>query len=655
MTTPARRAAAATAVWARALVHEKHAPILWGRVGLAAAGIAAPVGLALLLAPTEAAVVGAGSLASMGALVATTMDSGSARVLRVRRMALGSTLAAVGFAVGTAVHGHTVMTFVVVVLASLLSGVSGAVSATASRSAVSFLIFTVTAANADFGLHSPWIAPLIFFLGAVWRLLLTVVTAAYADRDRAPERHAVARVYRALADQLEAPTAESAQRASLAVTAALNDADDVLRTARTARAVRDPRWRVLVSAVNASAPLVDAAIAAGDRIEPRPDGARMLRHVALWVENPARPRPTLSPTEQDPVFAAAFSHLTRALRPDADPDLSLPSTPTATARIRSAARALIPGTDLWGSVLRLVLCMSLAQALCLWWRLDHPYIVVLTVAQVMKPDLGSVFARAVQRGAGTLVGVAIGSLAIVIVPRDGWQLLLIVVLAAGVPLAMPRNYGLYSMVTTPLAVLLVEIHAGHPPHFLENRLLETVLGSGIVLLVGYLPWPATWRAPRRVAHRVADLIRSVSSYVDLALRRPGEDDRAMARRDLYRQISDVRTQIAASAAEPPAISAAAMAWLPEVSALERVTDAVTATATDLASAGGSADPGDVDAVRRALDDLAAAADTGRDPGAFPIGATPLRTVAQEIALARAALRFPNRRPGDAHARASSPR
>ena len=51
-------------------------------------------------------------------------------------------------------------------------------------------------------------------------------------------------------------------------------------------------------------------------------------------------------------------------------------------------------------------------------RSQRPYWVLLTVAIVLKPDFGSVFTRAVQRGAGTLLGVLIGSALLALSPAQ---------------------------------------------------------------------------------------------------------------------------------------------------------------------------------------------------------------------------------------------
>lgn len=647
--TRTHRAASAAADWARALARTTPARVQWDRVALTAAGITSPVALSLALAPHDDALIGAGALASMGALAASVMDVGLAGIERVHRMVFVSITATIGFALGTAVHGHAVLTFIAVIVAGFLSGLSGAISATASKSAIYFLMFVVMAANTDFGLASAWTAPLVFFVGATWRVLLTVLAAAYEGRAFAPERAAVARVYSAIVDQLVADGVAERERAGVALTRALNDAYDVLVAARTELAAHDQRWQSLVAVLNASAPVVDATIASSeDRGAVSPDVLASLRAVQAWVADPSRPVPRIPPPPPgggpDRALVDAVrhvSHVIDGLAADAEgggaADVSLPGKPSIAARLRSARRVLTSGTELWGSILRLILCLAVAQGLCIIWQLDRPYLVMLTVAQVMKPDFGSIFGRAVQRGAGTLIGVAIGSLAVAMVPRGEWQILVVLILAAGIPIVMPRNYGLFSIVTTPLAVVLVELHVSDSAGLLDARLLDTLLGCAIVLVLGYLPWPQTWHAPRHLAAQVAVIARSIAAYADLALRRPDDPNRIRMRREVYRRISDLRTTVAQSLAEPPTISAATASWLPEITALERVADAVTAVSTDAVSSGTSPPAADADGVCAALSDLADAAVSGHRPAQGEVASVMSGALAGEISAARATL------------------
>lgn len=652
--------------WIRQLARSTPAPIQWDRVVITALGITAPVGLALMIAPHETALVGAASLMSMGALVASARDVGVARVERLRRMALATVLATLGFALGTLVYGNPLAVFITVVVATLLSGLAGTVSASASRAALYFLVYAVTAANVQFGLTDAWMAPLLFLAGALWRILLTVIAAAATGRVVSPERRKVAEVYAALASQLAATTPDEDRAAAKRLTDALDAAYDAIAAARTHVAEREGRWPYLVTVLNASAPVVDAVIAVSKRAAPVERAAvTFLQDLSRRILDPRLDTPQFAGTSVagDAALSAEQTALYEALHtvgrvaraaaidPHAAADGSnLPRVPTVAERLRSARHDIAAGGETWFSVLRLVLCMGIAQGLSSLLHLDRPYLVMLTVAQVMKPDFGSVFVRAVQRGGGTTVGVALGTLAMYFVPHGGWQVLVIFVLAAAIPIVMPRNYGLYAIVTVPLAVVLVEVHAGVDISAVGTRMLDTLLGCAIVLIVGYLPWPSTWRAPRNLASGVAELARTVAGYLSAALSVGDTDDasRARMRRATYRAISDEHTRLTRSLGEPPAISSVAIAWMPTIGALERVADAVTTVATATAAGGDPPSDDDVARCRAALDELADGIATHRDPtpGELPrTGA--LRDLGDEIEAAFAASRV---EPVRSHAR-----
>jgi uncharacterized membrane protein YccC len=130
--------------------------------------------------------------------------------------------------------------------------------------------------------------------------------------------------------------------------------------------------------------------------------------------------------------------------------------------------------------------------------LRKPHWVALTVAIVFKPDYGSVFARALQRGIGTVVGAVAGAVLLALV-HGAWLLIPFAVLAALLPFGRSRNYGLLATFLTPLVVVLI----------------DTLIGCAIVLLIGFAPWPMSWYShlPRQYARAALDVCR----YLEEAL------------------------------------------------------------------------------------------------------------------------------------------
>ncbi len=106
--------------------------------------------------------------------------------------------------------------------------------------------------------------------------------------------------------------------------------------------------------------------------------------------------------------------------------------------------------------LRLMACMGMAGVVSEVLPLQRSYWVPLTVAIVLKPDYGPVFARALQRGIGTVVGAVAGA-ALLVLLHGKWLLIPFAVLAALLPYGPSRNYGLLATFLTPLVVLLIDL------------------------------------------------------------------------------------------------------------------------------------------------------------------------------------------------------
>ncbi|HWG60197.1 MAG TPA: FUSC family protein [Streptosporangiaceae bacterium] len=163
---------------------------------------------------------------------------------------------------------------------------------------------------------------------------------------------------------------------------------------------------------------------------------------------------------------------------------------------------------------------------------QRSYWVLLTVALVLRPDFGSVFARALQRGIGTVVGAVAGAIVLAIVPGGEWLVLPAAVLAALLPYGRARNYGLLTTFLTPLVVILIDLLSNIGWRLAEDRLIDTLPGCAIVLAVGFAPWPMSWHA--HLPGTFADALDRVALYADRAL--SGSPDRSALRRQTYRLV-----------------------------------------------------------------------------------------------------------------------
>jgi uncharacterized membrane protein YccC len=244
--------------------------------------------------------------------------------------------------------------------------------------------------------------------------------------------------------------------------------------------------------------------------------------------------------------------------------------------------------------------------------------VPLTVAIVLKPDYGSVFARALQRGIGTIVGAVAGAVLLVLL-HGTWLLIPFAVLAALLPYGRSRNYGLLATFLTPLVVVLIDLLAPAGWRLAEDRLTDTLIGCAIALLVGFAPWPMSWYAhlPRQFAQTVLDVYEYMEEALVGAAAEGGRPPaRSRMRRSTYRALADVRAEFQRTMSEPPSISRRATAWWPAVVALEQVMDAVTSTALAV-SQGASVPPSGVAMLSAALREVSEAVSAGTGLAAPP--------------------------------------
>ncbi|MFD1722992.1 FUSC family protein, partial [Amnibacterium endophyticum] len=342
---------------------------------------------------------------------------------------------------------------------------------------------------------------------------------------------------------------------------------------------------------------------------------------------------------------AALAQIERALGSRARPDGAPPR------RRRGAGltdRLLGRSTAVFA--VRLALCLGIAEALRSVLPLPHPYWLLLTVAVVLKPDLGSVFARGLQRTVGTLVGVLLGTAVLAVVPPGPLLLVPITALAFAFPYAAARNYGMLATFITPLVLILVELAGGPVRGLAAGRLLDTLLGAAIVLLVGYLPWPSTWRP--RLGLAFTRTVEVLTGYAAVAV--VHEDGPAgPARRRAFAALQNLRGDLQSALAEPPPASRAAAAWWPVLGALEQVADDLRGA--DLVGADLERRREDTRQVVEALRAIGVAMQAGRPARALPVPADgPLAAVGQDLRELRALLAGPLDVPRRATRRRSRP-
>ncbi|MFY0408844.1 FUSC family protein [Solicola sp. PLA-1-18] len=202
------------------------------------------------------------------------------------------------------------------------------------------------------------------------------------------------------------------------------------------------------------------------------------------------------------------------------------------------------------------------------------YWIPLTVAFVMRPDLGPVFVRALSRGAGTVAGVAVTAVAVLLVDDVRGLLVLVVVAAALLPTAQRRGYvwPVLVLVLTPIVFVFLDV-LGEGDSLLVARVLDTVVGVALVLVADLLlrsqsPSSRT-ESQVRFAERAAELYAQRGPTAEPA-------ERHALRRDAYRALTRARRSVELARREPLRSRRPSADLSARLDEIERAVDVATA-------------------------------------------------------------------------------
>jgi len=620
-TRAAAMRAAVVPDWLAELMRPKPAPLPWPDMIRAALAICVPLAVGFAAGrPTI------GLLPAMGGLLGTLTDRGGSYLYRVKQVSsVGVFGGAVGLAIGSAIHGRGWIAVIALVVVAGASAVLSSIGDTGSQIGLQLLVYASLGIGPIGALRPVWHTAAGFLLGVIWALVL--ILPGWLLSPHGQEQRAVAAVYQALADQLASIGTGGYIAKRQAVTSATGAAYDELLTARTTAPGRNRRVMRLVAALNASNPTSQAVTTLGVAgTRPPPLVIEAVARLADAIRTGSAP-PMIPPAwDASPGALAlrdAMAGVARVLSRDWSPGERTRAELTEEVRSRASRdgmadrvfRAVGGGQVGRTFVVRLMACMGVAGLVSEVLPLQRSYWVPLTVAIVLKPDYGSVFARAVQRGIGTIVGAVAGAVLLVLF-HGAWLLVPFGVLAALLPYGRSRNYGLLATFLTPLVVVLVDLLKPVGWRLAGDRLVDTLIGCAIVLVVGFAPWPMSWYAhlPGKFGQAALD----VCEYMNEALGAPAPASgaavssaaaRSRRLRSTYRPLGDLRAEFQRTMSEPPSISRSAAAWWPAVVGLEQVLDAVTSVSVAV-SRGASVPPSGVRQLCAALHAVSEAASAG---------------------------------------------
>jgi uncharacterized membrane protein YccC len=596
--------------WLVDIVRPKPVTVPWPLMIRAGLAICVPLAAGLLahdLAP--------GLLAAIGGLIAVIVDVGGPYLARLKRVGSAAVFGgAVGLTIGVAIHGRGWIAVLVLVLVAGVSVVVSEMGSTGSVVGLQLLVYATLGLGPLGGLRPWWTGPLDFLVGVAWAMILII--PGWILYPRSAEQHSVAGVYHALAARLRSIGTEAFAADRRALTGALNIAYDQLLTARSGLGGGNPQLTRLVALLNHSLLVAEATnTLALEGTAPPGRVADAVDALADSIEHD-RPPPALPPAWSDTPGARALRDAlqgtVRLIEGKQIADGGEAAPPNPRQRLRTAIDRIRAGRLTRLYALRLMASIGVAAVISEILPLQRSYWVVLTVAFVLKPDFGSVFARAVQRGLGTVLGAVLGAVILTAVPYGLWLLIPFAILAALLPYARNLNYALMTTFLTPLIVLLIDILDRTGWRLAGDRLIDTLLGCAIALVIGFAPWPGTWQA--HLSDQFAETVTHVARYTERALAGPSPE-RPRLRRQTYRELSDLRAEFQRSMSQPRALGRQATAWWPAVAGLGQVMDTVTRAAVAIDHGARAPSAGEIRQLTNALDRIAGTVSSGTRPPA----------------------------------------
>ncbi|MEU9153222.1 FUSC family protein [Streptomyces sp. NPDC048417] len=574
--------------WLAHALRAQRGPVPWSAVtrGALAAG-------PLLLTAVVLHHTSLGVVAAIAAMLAGINDRPGSRRAAVRRLGAPAAAGAVGLLAGTYGGEHLTALPLSLLLTGLglVAGGMSAVGPVASGAGTQLLVAAAIGAGMPVA-EEGWQRALAFLAGAGWllvlRLALPTPGALAGDYRFDGERDAVAAVYDAVADLLDAVGDEAALGRRKALSTALDHAQDALTGPRLRRHASSAAERRLHAQYAAALPLAEAATALAWAEEPiSARAAEGPRRLAVAVRGNDGTGPLPAPSRSAPALRALDDALLRAAEAF---DRAEGARHRPPARRRSPKEVLRAALGSGGREYGLRVALSfgasaaIAQALhqTRWYgEHQHWYWLPATAVFLVKPDLGPLASRVLCRAAGTVLGALLFAGFAAVLPRPEGLIALVAVCGAVIPVST-RHFAAQTAAATVLVLALVMV--GGEPQASASRIGETLLACAIVLIVGHLPMAG--KRGGGVRARLAAAGRAAHAYLDHVLSESDDrGERWALRREAYRTLAEARTTIALAAAELPALARHTEGTDAVAAVLERLVDTTTACAVHLDETG----------------------------------------------------------------------
>ncbi|TCJ98429.1 fusaric acid resistance family protein [Volucribacter psittacicida] len=135
-------------------------------------------------------------------------------------------------------------------------------------------------------------------------------------------------------------------------------------------------------------------------------------------------------------------------------------------------------------VIAVILAVNFSLYIAKSAGLANDYWAAMTALIILRPDSKTTLERAINRFIGTLLGCCFATLAIYGLQDNALMLLSLLALTSGAAFSMQKaHYALLTSMISATIVLLIGLGSGDPVAITEHRIIATLLGGGVTLII----------------------------------------------------------------------------------------------------------------------------------------------------------------------------
>lgn len=141
----------------------------------------------------------------------------------------------------------------------------------------------------------------------------------------------------------------------------------------------------------------------------------------------------------------------------------------------------------------------------------YSYWILLTIVVILKPAFSLTKQRNFERIVGTVAGGIIGVLILLFIHDTRVLYVLIVFFMIGTYTFQRMNYVLMVIFVTPYVLILLSVLGLGFEEIAKERLMDTVIGSILAVVISYIAWPQ-WEAAQ-LEKNIAQVLRANRNYL----------------------------------------------------------------------------------------------------------------------------------------------